>query len=251
MKKKIIVYTAIFGDYSALIEQPKLENVEYICYTDRTDYKSKSWKIVQVEKPVKDDNTRSNRYYKILPHKHLNKNCDISVYIDGNILILKDFSSLIEDKMSKAAMACFDHGQNAVDPRYCIYDEYDELMKIAEQLKQFKDIPEVMTKQIEQFKSEGYPENNGLITAPILIRKHFKSNVVELMENWWQIVKTQSKRDQLSFDYVKWKLNFEDLSLIDGDVREGNPWFYTMPHSLNYKSSIIKIKLKRFFSLKR
>ena len=92
-KSKIVVYTALFGNYSGLIEQPKIKGVDYICYTDQ-DLKSKSWKVIKVEPPIPGDNTRSNRYYKILPHKHL-KEHRISVYIDANYLIIGNFTSFV------------------------------------------------------------------------------------------------------------------------------------------------------------
>lgn len=251
MNKKIVVYTAIFGDYSGLIDQPKLKNVDYICYTDKKDLKSKRWQIVNVSQPIKNDNTRSNRYYKILPHKHLSEAYDISVYIDGNVLILKDFSDLITEKISGAKMSCFDHNQNKGDATNCIYKEYEAILEIARSSGNFKDNPEVMKKQVEGFKADGYPKNNGLITASILIRKHFDQEVIDLMEAWWHIVLNQSKRDQLSFNYVAWKLNFNSLALIDGDVREGNPWFYMISHRQKYGSKVRRLRMKRFLGFNK
>ncbi|PID70906.1 MAG: hypothetical protein CR985_02535 [Flavobacteriales bacterium] len=245
MDKKIIVYTAIFGKYSGLIKQPKYKNVEYICYTDQ-NLKSNIWKIIKVKPPVKNDATRSNRFYKLLPHRHLS-NYDISVYIDGNILITKDITNLVFDILKNNSFGCFDHNQNAADPRNCIYKEYEAILELGKVKKFYKDNPEVMRKQIERFRKEGYPENNGLITAPILIRKHNNKKLIEVMEAWWKIVKNESKRDQLSFNYVAWKLNFTDFKLIDGDVRHGNPWFYTISHRKNYSFKIFKLKFKKFF----
>ncbi len=247
---KIVVYTAIFGDYSGLIEQPIFDNVDYICYTDRADYKSKTWKIEKVKLPIANDNTRSNRYYKILPHKHLSKDYDLSVYIDGNILILEDFTHMVFTTMIEYKMACFDHNQNQADPRNCLYDEHKAIMDIAKNDNVFKDNLETMKLQIERFKAEGYPKNNGLITAPILIRKHFNKEVISLMEAWWHIVKTESKRDQLSFNYVLWKLKFKPLLLLTGDVRNGNPWFYTISHRQKYAFKVFKVKLKRSLGFK-
>ena len=250
MKKKIIVYTAIFGNYSGLVEQPKLENVDYICYTDSKDLKSKTWQIVNVSPPIKDDNTRSSRYYKILPHKHLNEAYDISVYIDGNILILKDFSDLITEKLDNANMACFDHNHTDGDARNCIYKEYEGILELNILSGIFKDNPEIMKKQIEGFKAMGYPKDNGLIASGILIRKHFNKEVIDLMEAWWHIVMNQSKRDQLSFNYVAWKLNFNSFSLIDRDLRKGNPWFYLISHRQNYKSKVRRLRWKHFLGFK-
>ena len=86
---KIVVYTAIFGGYNELIEQPQFENVDYICFTDR-NLSSSSWKVVVVsEPPVGNDNTRNNRYYKILPHLHLHYYLYI-IYIDCNFIIKKN-----------------------------------------------------------------------------------------------------------------------------------------------------------------
>lgn len=250
MKKKIVVYTAIFGNYSGLVEQPRLENVDYICYTDSKDLKSKNWQIVNVSPPIKDDNTRSNRYYKILPHKHLTEAYDISVYIDGNILILKDFSDLITEKMDNANMAYFDHNQTDGDARNCIYKEYEGILEFPISSGIFKDNPEIMKKQIEGFKAMSYPKDNGLIFAAILIRRHFNKEVIDLMEAWWHIVMNQSKRDQLSFNYVAWKLNFNSFSLIDGDLRKGNPWFYMISHRQNYKSKVRRSRWKHFLGFK-
>ena len=248
--RKIAVYTALFGDYSGLIEQPKIDGVDYYCYTDRTDYVSKVWNIVQVPKPISGDDTRSNRYYKILPHLHLDRSYEVSVYIDGNILILRDFSDIVKMALDRAKMACFDHAQNKIDPRDCIYEECEAIKEIALTDGVFKDDLQVMEQQMDRFRQEGYPDNHGLITAPILIRKHFDKDVIKLMEAWWHIVKNESKRDQLSFNYVAWKLDFKQLYLIEGDVRKGNPWFHTISHRQKYRFKVFKVKMSKFFGFR-
>lgn len=97
---KIVVYTAIFGGYNELIEQPQFENVDYICFTDR-NLSSSTWKVVVVsEPPIGDDNTRNNRYYKILPHLHL-QDYQYSIYIDGNFIIKKNPHLLIENFLNE------------------------------------------------------------------------------------------------------------------------------------------------------
>ncbi|WP_299368579.1 glycosyltransferase domain-containing protein [Winogradskyella sp.] len=245
MSKRIVVYTAVFGNYSGLIPQPKLPNIDFICYTDQ-DISAKNWKVIKVDPPVANDNTRSNRWYKILPHKHLSDQYDVSVYIDGNIWVLKDINELIEEKMAVAKMACFDHNQNIGDKRNCIYEEYKAIIEDGKERGIYKDDPDTMKKQMERFREEGYPADNGLITAPILIRKHSDKEIIKVMEAWWHIVANESKRDQLSFNYVAWKLNFTDYTIIDGHVRTGNPWFYTISHRKNYTFKMFKIKLKKF-----
>jgi hypothetical protein len=251
MNKKIVVYTAIFGNYSGLVDQPKLKNVDYICYTDRKNLKSKRWQMVYVPQPVKEDDTRSSRYYKILAHKHLSEEYDTSVFIDGNVLILKDFSDLITEKLNRNKMAYFDHNQSKGDARNCIYKEYEGILELEDTLGIIKDSKGIMKKQVEGIKAAGYPKNNGLIASSVLIRKHFDQEVIDLMEAWWHMVLNQSKRDQLSFNYVAWKLNFKSLALIDGDVRKGNPWFYTITHRQKYGSKVRRVLMNRLLGFKK
>ncbi|AUS03985.1 glycosyltransferase domain-containing protein [Pseudotamlana carrageenivorans] len=244
MKGRIIVYTAIFGNYSGLIPQQNIEGVDLVCFTDQ-DISSRYWTIKKVKALVPNDNTRSNRYYKLLPHKCLSKTYDVSIYIDANIWILKDIRPLVEAQLKTAKMAFFDHNQNYADKRDCIYQEYQAILKKGKNTGEFKDDPEVMKFQIEKLKNEGYPENFGLISGCVLVRKHFDSEIIKLMEAWWDIVLNGSKRDQLSFNYVAWKLNFTNFNYISGDVRTGNPWFYLISHRKNYRFKMFKIKLKK------
>ena len=246
MKNKIVVYTALFGNYSGIIEQPILDNVDYICYTDQ-DIFSDSWKITKITPPVKDDNTRSNRYYKILPHKHL-KEYQISIYIDANFLILKDFTSMILQKLKNNSMLCFDHNQTILDKRNCIYLEHEELEKIAKNHGVYRDSIETMQSQINFLRTEKYPEDNGLISAGILIRNHHDKDVIALMELWWDFVKNRSKRDQLSFNYAVWKLKFNNIEYLKGDIRSGNPWFYWMDHKKDFSKDIKKLKKQQLLN---
>lgn len=243
MENKIAVYTALFGNYSGIIEQPKIKDVDYICYTDQ-DITSDSWKVIKVSPPIEGDNTRSNRYYKLLPHKHL-KGYKTSVYIDANYLILDDFSSMVTEKLKENSMVCFDHNQTELDKRDCLYEEHNELVKIATHLNIYRDSLESMQEQIDFFKEEKYPKNNGLIFAAVLIRKHHDKDVIALMELWWSFVKNKSRRDQLSFNYCVWKLNFNKLEYLKGDLRAGNPWFYWIDHKLDFEKDIKRIKRRK------
>lgn len=246
MKNKIVVYTALFGNYSGLIEQPIYDNIDYICYTDQ-ELQSKSWNVIKVEPPIEGDNTRSNRFFKILPHKQKElKNYDQSVYIDANYLIIADFTRSLKSYLKNYSMLCFDHNQTVFDKRDCIYKEYHELMEMAHKFGVYRDDPIAMTNQINFFKKENYPINNGLIFAAVLTRNHNDPKVIELMELWWSFVKNGSKRDQLSFNYCVWKTNFKKLKYLTGDLRSGNPWFYWFDRKLDFKKEIKKLKINLF-----
>lgn len=242
--QKIVVYTALFGNYSGLIEQPEIEGVDYICYTDQ-DFTSNSWEVKKVTPPVPGDDTRSSRYYKINPHKHL-QDYEISVFIDANYLILKDFKEMVFEKLKHNLFVSFDHNVTFLDKRNCVYEECKELVRMANEENVVRDDKEVMQNQIDFFREEQYPKNNGLIFSAVLIRRHLNKEVIDLMELWWKFVSTGSKRDQLSFDYCAWKLNFNKFEYLNLDLRTGNPWFRWFLHNLNFENDLKALRKELF-----
>ena len=84
--------------------------------------------------------------------------------------------------------------------------------------KKYKDNPNLVLKQVENYQKEGYPINNGLIVSGVILRRHNELDVIESMELWWEELKYNSKRDQLSFNYAAWKTGLK-FNLIDGDIR--------------------------------
>lgn len=248
--KSIVVYTALFGKNTGLVEQKNFKGIDFICYTDRDDIKSKTWKVIKVKRPVENDAVRSNRWYKINPHLHLPEQYDQSIYIDANILVLQDLKKKVNLWLKDKIMVHFDHNLTVHDPRDCAYAECEAIIEIGENTGIFKDDPAVMKPQMERFKNEGYPQNNGLIFASVLIRKHKDADVINLMNSWWDTVLNQSKRDQLSFNYHVWKLGLEDkIKVLPGDLREGNPWVYMIRHRNDFRWKVFRTRLKNSLGL--
>ena len=237
---RIAVYTSIFGPYDGLLPQPKLPNVDYICFTDQ-DFKSKTWEIRKVD-PVFEDSTRNSRRIKLQPHLFLQE-YDVSIFMDGNYLIIKDVNELVRQELTDVNMLVFDHNQ-AGDPRDCVYDELDAIIKLGEQTGKYKDDPDVMRKQIERYAAEGFPAKHGLVFSAVLIRRHMADDVVKTMETWWHELSNGSKRDQLSFDYAAWKtkLNFK---VLDGDLRNHEYFHMIGKHRKNYRSKYLRYRLKK------
>lgn len=209
---KIVVYTAIIGGYDTLNEPSyKPDGVDFVCFTDR-DIKSDTWEIRKVI-PLYKDNTRTARKYKVLPHRFVSE-YDYSVWIDGNFDVVGDFRQLIDNSVMKV----YDH-TSCYDSRNCVYEEANTIFRLGQEPgKSFKDNPYTIKSQMERYISEGYPQNNGLLSSGVLFRKHNDSDVIKTMENWWTEIKYGSKRDQLSFNYVSWKNKFE-FKYIHKDVR--------------------------------
>ena len=70
--------------------------------------------------------------------------------------------------------------------------------------KEKKEIVEIVK---ERYIKEKFPDNLGLTENCIIIRRHKNKNIIKLMKVWWNEIKHNSYRDQLSLNYAIWKLN--------------------------------------------
>jgi len=225
---KIAIYTSIFGGYDDLIDdQYQMDGVDYICFTDR-DLESETWKVIK-STPIYNEPNRNAKKYKILPHRYL-KDYDYSIWIDGNIKVISDIRALCNGDSYKV----YDHMQ-VFDKRNCIYDEAQAILNFGKinsertperGIKNWKDNPKLIVDQMNRYISEGYPKNNGLATNPIIVRNHNDSDVIAVMEDWWSEIKYNSKRDQLSFNYIVWKNQF-NFVYLQGDSRN-NEYFVSV-----------------------
>jgi hypothetical protein len=190
---KIVVYTCISGNYDSLKEIISSENdIDYICFTDQK-IESSTWDIRKIPEYLFSlEQAKRARCIKILPHI-LFKEYEISVWVDGSIQIKGDVKEFIKENL-KEYFAISKHPD-----RICTYDEAEAIKKLH------KDSHEIVDKQIEEYRRDSYPRNNGLVQSGIIIRKHNRNESIEICENWWNELKSKSKRDQLSFNYSIWK----------------------------------------------
>jgi len=215
MKK--VIYTAIVGDYDEL-EEPKYipKGYDFICFTDQKIKKPNSiWKIKPIL-PLYKDNTRTARKYKILPHRFLSE-YDISIWTDGNELIVGDVDELQKKYLNDKNMAVYNH-MSCWDKRNCVYQEAQAIINLGTQVNNWKDNPDIVSKQVNKYYEKGYPPNNGLIVSGVMFRKHNDPQIIKCMEFWWEELKKGSKRDQLSFDYSAWKTK-TSFNWINQDIR--------------------------------
>jgi len=245
VKVKKVVYTAIIGKYDVLNE-PKVvsEGFDYVCFTDDVTLKSPIWKIVLVTNTQGLDNTRQARKIKILCNSVL-KEYDLSIWVDGSVSINCDLNIFLDENY---------HGEDIVlhthPIRSCIYEEAEICIAID------KDDHEIINKQMEGYRSEGYPEGNGLVSTRLIIRNHRSKKVKEFMNSWWNEVNLKSKRDQLSFNYVLWKhqlsVGYCDLKKTFSPDFELNP-SHLKPYmeKIKEKDSIIIKQQKEFDELSK
>lgn len=140
--------------------------------------------------------------------------------MDGNIEILGDMRDDINKYITDGNMLCNLHRE-----RTGIYEESELCIRFR------FDYIDVIEKQMEMIRAEGFPDDNELIEGAVLIRKHNCEDVKQVMEAWLDVVEHGSRRDQLSFNYVAWKYNFffdiTDLYSLD------NPYYYHHYHMIH------------------
>ena len=168
---------------------------------------------------------KKNRYIKLHPDEFLEftgKKYDYSVYIDGSLRITCDIKplvySLIEDGRT---IAIHDHSN-----LHSVYEE-STLLKFLRKARS-KDID----KQIDFYRSEGFPDNTGFFENTVLIRKCYDAELQGIMRDWWEQVERFTHRDQLSLPYVLWK-NGKNASYVFslGDNVWRNPYFLYYKHN--------------------
>ena len=214
-----VVYTSVFGNYDNIVEQKLPAGWD--------------WKYFSEENSVApySDNTRNAKIFKILPHRYF-QDYEYSIFIDGNMTVKGDINKLVDEYLNDSNVAFFSHSGNSLDSRNCVYDEANTIFELGEKnmnltpergILNYKDNPAIIKKQIDRYQLLGYPAKNGLITGMIILRRHNENDCIEAMEDWWSEIKYNSKRDQLSFNYVAWKNNLK-FNYIDGDSRN-NKYF--------------------------
>ncbi len=243
---RIAVYTAIFGKKDDLLTPRVIPpNCDFICFTDQP-ITSKIWEVRRVEAPL-PDTTRCARRYKILAHEYLPE-YELSMWVDGNVQLLKDPTPLFMKYLSDANLAVIDHGVSSIMPLHTLL-EHEARLFVMDKEGKAQDDSEIIRKQGASYRSAGYPDTNGVAWTLLLLRRHNAPDLVRTMNAWWAELVAWSKRDQMSFNYVAWneKLHFNYLPL-DGTKNE-----YTarMNHYLSPKQKVYSLYLGILKRLRR
>lgn len=222
---KRVVYTAITASKDILVEDQNTKGADFVAFLDRTTNpdglaKTDDWFIKPIKASPgisKDDYVRQAKMYKLLPHI-IFPNAEYSLWIDGNMRLLVPLDTLIEKYLGEHDIAFFAHPL-----RDCIYQEAE----VCRQL--ILDDVFIMEYQMMRYKKQGYPEHNGLIDGSVILRRHTKK-VAELNTEWHKEITRGSRRDQLSFNYIAWKLGIK-YQIIEGQNHVGtNPYIESIPH---------------------
>ena len=190
--KKFVLYTAIFGKMGRFnIPVVSISDADRFCFTD-LNVQSHFYQIKKMDlnhlTPI-----RRQRFVKICIPDEIFDNYEYSVYLDCKRPYSINFNYLLKHMLPGSDLLTRQHRR-----RSCAYDEG----KFC--IGKKKDKKEVISNQLDFYRSENYPTRNGLHASGLLLRRHTEE-LREFLRLWWEQIEKYSHRDQISLPYVAWK----------------------------------------------
>lgn len=213
----IVVYTAFTAGYDTL--QPVNElwrrKARFVAFTEGEAALGWEARPLTASDP---DPTRRAKRYKTLSHVWFPE-ATHSVWIDGSIRVISqvDVESWLSATLGVCDIAVFRHRRRA-----CTFAE--GITCAAGR----KDDPSLIWAQLRAYWRDGYPTRAGLSECSVLVRRHTPA-IAGFNEAWQHEIDTYSRRDQLSFDYVRAQLGVQ-AAVIDGTLAR-NDHFIRIPHA--------------------
>jgi len=225
-KKKVCVYTSLFGAYDEFQPVSKYsDNIDFICFTDQ-DINVQGWEIIKCEAKYNNP-ILCAKEYKILAHKYL-CDYDASLFLDASSYIYDDISPLINRFLINEKFVMFKH-----PVRNCAHVEGETI------LTRHRHLPLPVVKQLEKYEIDGLPPGAGMVEASFIWRSHKDPGLIKFMELWWEEINNFSTRDQLSLCYLMWKMNCRPKVLPEiFGTSKINPYFFKRPHNSHTKTTI-------------
>jgi len=198
----IAVYTAIFGNYDTLRPVKIIDpDVDYICFTDKLiESVPAPWQVCVVDLPHPDTRYASRYYFDqstlVLP------DYEYTIMHGGNAALLVTLPSILSF-VQDTDIAAFKHPhRNSVyaEPSVCALMGKGDFSQMAA--------------QVERYSAEGF--SGEPFSACTMLVRHNTKAIQEFERLWWREVAGGSHRDQLSFDYCRWKCGLP-ITYIPGD----------------------------------
>lgn len=194
-RDSVAVYTGVFGGYDALhAPRERQPGVQYVCFTDNPRLKSTAWGIRYC--PPSGDPMLQAKRMKVLAHEMVD--CDLSIWIDGNIELVS-LNGVIE--ACKRDLALAPHPE-----RDCIYAEAEHCRMAR------RGDPKRIEAAVSRYRAEGHPPAFGLWMGGIVVRKHTAA-VARFNQAWWREIESGTTRDQISLPVVLRRLGLSVDSL--------------------------------------
>ena len=210
MKNNLVVYTCNFGDYDSYkpVKYPD-SKVKYVLFTDK-DVEVEGWEIRVLDPgSIHKNVVKAARYVKINSHKMF-PDFYWTIWVDAAFTLKKCNVWEYLCNHINGDINCYKHG-NVKSKHICIYREAKVCIEAG------LDDNDVIQKQIDRYRLEGFLEDAGLYSTGIVVRTN-SPRVHKFNETWWEEVINGSQRDQLSQRYASWKSRVRITRIKKGDV---------------------------------
>ncbi len=229
---KIVVYTAIVGDYDDVKLPEYLDSkLDYVLFTDQS---SSDYGIFSA-RPIPyfhEDPTRAARYVKTHPHILLN-DYDIAIWVDASVLITGDIEKMIDGFIESGLPV----GAIPHPDRKSVYDEAAACIRLG------KEDPEEVGEQIHHYRSLRF-DCDDLIESGFMMFDLSKE-IKHFFDIWWAEIDTFTKRDQLSINYALKRSGLEWHPIMKRHQSLRNhPSFVLCPHSQNNRELTAELSSK-------
>jgi hypothetical protein len=220
------VYTALTNNYETLNEQPAAlkSSLPFICFTDDPSLTSETWQIRPLKLLFGEDAMRSQRDYKLRPHRYLPE-FDESLYIDNSVVLKVAPEEIFESVDLSAGLSIPVHSH-----RESILDEFARVASLQ------LDDPARIAEQLGHYTTEN-PEllQEKPFWCAIMLRDHHNQVMVAAMELWLAHILRYARRDQLSARFV-----FNKTGLVPHrlDIDNAESWFHTWPNAADRKTEL-------------
>jgi hypothetical protein len=219
----LTVYTAITSkglDSLQLPTVPQSPDVRMVAYLPdaKPGDRCGPWELQPPVWKRADSPRRLARRHKLLSHS-LFPDSEYTLWLDGTVQLTKDALSLVPERLQGRDACFFKHSQ-----RDCVYQEGRACIRLR------KDDPIVIRAQLAGYQADGYPAHHGLCENGIILRRNTPA-IAKLNETWWMEITRHSLRDQLSLNYLCWRLKIP-FATFDGTVYK-NDFSVFHPHNRN------------------
>lgn len=207
----LILYSAHYGSADPLNPQVfgGFDNCRRVLFTDRRGVSLPGVEVIH--DPLDGlDPARASRRAKLMPHRHFPE-ADWSIWIDNKSRLKADPRLVLATvrAQSDAGFFAFPHFR-----RDCVYQEGRTVAEMG------LDDHRIIQERMHLYRAEGMPAHSGLIEGHFIIRRHHDPDLVRFGDRWFEHVLRYSRRDQISFPYLAWKLGLRYDAIIALDWKE-------------------------------
>lgn len=230
---KIVVYTAIFGDFDILKAQPKQTiDCEFVCFTDNPKIyceaeATRQFNIILCPTENRHPRIEAKRYRthpsevfgRLYPDKF-----DFFVYMDWSARLKSEhaIADLMKEFDDTSDLLVFKHPE-----RDCIFDEAE--FTANAKMKKYFWLEKKMLDQVAYYKKQGMPEMYWLSATWLIVSKNNKKSA-QFLSDWRNECIKWTYQDQLSFDYLVRKNTINCQRIKDKNLRNNDLIDFLYPH---------------------